>query len=432
MLEILEWNNLDAAARKKALARASGGAGDVSETVRGVLARVKAEGDAALRALTAKFDGFDGPVAFVDEKKIQAALDGLSPPLRAALEESISNVTAFHRAEKPAEVFVETRPGVRCRLLWRAIERVGLYIPAGSAPLFSSLIMNAVPATIAGGRERYLCSPPRKDGSVDPVILATASLCGITRVLPVGGAQAIAAMAYGTETAPKVDKIFGPGNAYVTFAKQLVAEDPEGASIDMPAGPSEVMVLAAGKANPEWIAADLLAQAEHGADSQALFLTVDRALAEEVRKATLRQVEKLARRAVAEKALAWSRILVMPDLEACFQVANEYASEHLILMDGEKENVPEEWIAKVQNAASVFCGAFSPETAGDYASGTNHVLPTCGHARAYGGLSVYSFMKTMTVQSLSEVGLRVLAPTLTTMAEAEGLGAHAEAVRVRL
>jgi histidinol dehydrogenase len=430
MLEIMTWAALDAAGQKAALARAPGGSGDVEPVVREIVARVKAEGDTALADYAKRFDRYEGSLDFVPAKDIKAAVDALNPALRRALEEAIENVTAFHAAEKPAPVAVETKPGVRCRLVWRPIERVGLYIPAGTAPLFSSLIMNAIPAKIAGCRTRILCSPPR-GGAIDPVILATAALCGMERILPIGGAQAIAAMAFGTATVPKVDKIAGPGNAYVTFAKQLVAEDPDGAAIDMPAGPSEVMVVAEGAARPAWIAADLLAQAEHGTDSQALFVTSDAALAEAVRAETLRQVERLPRRAIAEKALASSRILIAASREEAFAIANRYAPEHLILMDGEADSVPESWVEAIFNAGSVFAGAMTPETAGDYASGTNHVLPTYGYARAYAGLSVYSFMRSMTVQSLTQAGLEHLAPSLITLAEAEGLQGHAEAARLR-
>jgi histidinol dehydrogenase len=347
--------------------------------------------------------------------------------LRKALDEAIASITAFHRAQKPQSVRLETRPGVTCEMVWRPIERVGLYVPGGTAPLFSAVLMLAIPAQIAGCKTRILCTPPSKDGSINPVILAAADLCGVTQVLPLGGAQAIAAMAFGTETVPKADKIFGPGNAYVTQAKQLVAQRPNGAAIDMPAGPSEVMVIADSKANPAWVAADLLAQAEHASDSQAVCVTNDAALAAAVQKEIAYQVPSLGRGRFITGSLGCSRVLLVKDLETAFEIANRYAPEHLIL---QIENAGD-WTDKIMNAGSVFLGPWSPETAGDYASGTNHVLPTYGYARAHGGLSLFSFMKNMSLQTLTKEGLSSLAPALVQMAGAEGLDAHAAAVTMR-
>ena len=428
LLQILNWTKLDESGRKAALARAGNNDTSVAVNVRDIVAQVRRGGDTALRELTARFDGFDGPLAFLPPEALARAADELDPTLRAALDVAIANVTRFHQAQRHQGVRIETQPGVMCELKWRPIERVGLYVPGDSAPLFSTVVMGAVPAMLAGCSTLILCTPPRKDGSVHPGILAAAHLCGVTRVLPLGGAQAIAALAFGTATVPKVDKIFGPGNAYVTMAKQLVAQEPDGAAIDMPAGPSEVMVLASTGANPAWIAADMLAQAEHGPDSQAILVTSDARLAEDVRRAVAQQQALLPRAEILARALQNSRILVVPDRGVALDVANAYAPEHLILHDPDAEAL----VSRVQHAGSVFVGPWSPETAGDYASGTNHVLPTYGYARAHGSLSLLSFMKSMTVQSLTQSGLAAMAPSLTALAKAEGLEAHAAAVKVRV
>jgi histidinol dehydrogenase len=323
---------------------------------------------------------------------------------------------------------LETMPGVRCERIIRPITAVGLYVPAGSAPLPSAVIMLAIPARIAGCPRRVLCTPPRRDGGADPAVLVAARLCGIESVYKVGGAQAIAAMAYGTETVPKVDKIFGPGNAWVTAAKQAVAGDPAGAACDMPAGPSEVLVLADESARAEFVAADLLAQAEHDTQAQAILVTPSRALAEAVAAEVARQTHTLSRRAILEQSLASSRCIVVTDLESGVDVANQYAAEHLILEVRE----PRRWLEQVASAGSVFLGAWSPEPMGDYCSGTNHVLPTYGYARAYSGLSVLDFVKRITVQELSPAGLRALGPVAVVLARLEGLDAHAGAVTRRL
>lgn len=428
MISILEWEKLDGADRKAALARANNNGADVTDRVREIVDCVKRKGDAALREYTVRFDGFDGPLVCVSEQQIRDAVDQLAPECRRALEVSIANVMAFHKAQMPRVMRVETQPGVMCELQWRPIEKAGLYIPAGSAPLVSTLVMCAVPALVAGCSARVLCVPPRKDGTVNPAILAAAALCGVTEVYPVGGAQAVAAMAFGTATVPKVDKIYGPGNAYVTRAKQLVAQDPDGAAIDFPAGPSEVLVMAGARANPVYVAADLLAQAEHGPDSQGLLVTTSYDLARAVQGEVERQAALLSRADIVRKALAYCRIVVVPDMDTAVDVANQYASEHLILADDETAVL----LPRIQHAASVFVGPWSPETAGDYASGTNHVLPNYGYARAYGSLSLKDFMKSMSVQTLTREGLAALAPTLMTLAEVEGLDAHGRAVSVRL
>ncbi len=427
MLEIKPWPK-EPRAQQFVLARA-GMVQDaaLAQNVAAIVQSVRARGDEAVREYTAKFDKVDLGAFCVSETEAQAALEGLRPALRASLETAKRNISMFHEAQRPRPVSIETMPGVLCEMQWRAIERVGLYVPGGTAPLFSAVLMLAVPAILAGCRRIILCAPPQKDGRINAETLAAARLCGITEIFTIGGAQAVAAMAYGTQTVPKVDKILGPGNAFVTMAKQLVAQDANGAAIDMPAGPSEVMVLAVATARADWVAADLLAQAEHDTLSQAMLVTTDRLLAERVHQEVMAQMEVLSRREIVRKSLAQSRIILAKDDEEAIEIINAYAPEHLII-HGESA---QRFVSRIQTAGSVFVGEFTPETAGDYASGTNHVLPTYGAARAYGGLSLYSFMRTMTVQSLSGEGLRTLGPALITMAEAEGLDAHAAAVKVR-
>jgi histidinol dehydrogenase len=325
-------------------------------------------------------------------------------------------------------ISIETSPGVRCERHYRAIERVGLYVPAGVAPLPSAAIMLAVPAKIAGCKATILCTPPRKDGRADPAVLVIAKLCGVDRVFKLGGAQAIAAMAYGSESVPKVDKVFGPGNAWVTAAKILVANDPDGAALDLPAGPSEVLVIADHRARAEFVAADLLAQAEHSADAQAVLVSTSGPLIEAVIVELEAQMRRLGRERTLRDSIAHARLFLVSSLEDAFALSNEYAPEHLII----ETEQPRAWLPHVQNAGSVFLGAWTPETMGDYCSGTNHVLPTYGFARAYSGLSLTDFLKRMTVQELTADGLRDLGPTAVTIAEMEGLDAHANAVQVRL
>lgn len=392
-----------------------------------ILAQVKEHGDDALRDLSRQFDHVELTQLKVLPIMAEAALKALAPKLRQAIEQAKLNITSFHKHEYPKDINVETMPGVQCQLLWRPIETVGFYIPGGSAPLFSSVLMQVIPAQIAGCRRMILCTPPGRDGSIHPSILATAHLCGIKEIFAVGGAQAIAAMAYGTNSIPKVDKIFGPGNAYVTQAKQLVSQDPQGAAIDMPAGPSEVMVIANPGARADWVAADLLAQAEHDTKAQAILVSTDASFASLVNVELQRQLVSLPRLSIAEQSLASSRTIIVPDTTTALEVANHYAPEHLIIHDQNAESL----LPQIHHAGSVFCGAYSPESAGDYASGTNHVLPTFGYARAYNGINVLSFMKSMTVQSLTRQGLENLSDTIITMAEAEGLTAHARAVSIR-
>ncbi len=432
MITKLNWSALTEAERMAALSRSAGEKKDVTAYVNAIVQEVREGGNDAVARYASKFDGYTKDMAPVPAEQLKQAADNLTPALRAALEQAIANITAFHAAQKPASIKIETMAGVQCEMVWRPIEKVGLYVPAGTAPLFSAVLMLALPAKLAGCERRILCTPPRKDGTIDPSTLAAAYLCGITEVFPVGGPWSIAALAYGTQTIPKVDKIFGPGNGYVTAAKMIVAQDAMGAAIDMPAGPSEIMVIADGEANPAWVAADLLAQAEHAGDSQAILLSDSQALIDAVAIEIDKQMATLSRAAMIEESLKLCRLILVRDLGEAAQVANRYAPEHLILQGAPEAAWPTSLVASIQNAGSVFVGAFSPETAGDYASGTNHILPTYGLARAYGGLNLMSFMRSMTVQTLTREGLTALAPTLITMASAEGLDAHAGAVTVRI
>jgi histidinol dehydrogenase len=428
LLPIIEHDLLDAEARRTALDRpaAEDRAGIVA-SVRETVRAVRSGGDAAVLDYARRFDGGAPERLRVAPAELDAALAALPAAERAALARAITNVRAFHAAQLPAPLAIETMPGVRCERITRPLDSVGLYVPGGSAPLPSALIMSAIPAALAGVRRRVLCTPAR-GGRVHPAILATARLCGVDEVFAVGGAQAIAALAYGTETIPKVDKIVGPGSAWVTAAKQVVAEDPQGAALDLPAGPSEVLVIADDSARAEFVAADLLAQAEHDPLSQALLLTPSRDLAAAVRAAALRQLQGLSRSDILRRSLARSRLVVVRDLDTAIDLSNEYAPEHLLL----QVRKPRTLLDRVQNAGSVFLGPWSPEPMGDYCSGTNHVLPTYGYARAYSGLSVADFLKRITVQELTEDGLRGLGPTASTLARLEGLDAHALAVDLRL
>ncbi|MBL7804852.1 MAG: histidinol dehydrogenase [Saprospiraceae bacterium] len=404
-------------------------AGDLAafrEQVAPLLAQVKTGGDAAVQFYARQFDGlYPDPVEASPEEF--AAADALLPDaLKSAIRQAYSNLHVFHTVQKEPLQPVETQPGVFC---WRKsvpIDKVGLYVPGGTAPLFSTVLMLGVPAQIAACREIVLCTPPRRDGSVHPAVLFAARLCGIRRVFKIGGAQAIAAMAYGTETVPAVWKIFGPGNSWVTASKQLVGLD--GVAVDLPAGPSELAVIADAAANPAFIAADLLSQAEHGTDSQVVLFTPEEGLIKAVQQELERQLAVLPRRTFAEGALSASRAVLVNHLDEAMDWANAYAPEHLIL---HVQN-PEHWAEKVSNAGSVFLGGLTPESAGDYASGTNHTLPTGGWARAAAGVSLDSFVKKITFQKIDPQGLQDLGPVITEMARAEGLEAHARAVDIRL
>jgi len=428
-LRILDWSALDAAGRRAALARpALDSRADLLAKVAAIVDDVRARGDLALREYSARFDGVQLDALRVEPGEFQAALSRLPAVAVTALERAVANVRRFHEAQRLAPLSVETSPGVRCERVVRPIQAVGLYVPAGSAPLPSALVMSAVPARIAGCPRIALCTPPGRDGRVDPAILAAAQVCGVDEVYRVGGAQAVAALAYGTESIAKVDKIFGPGSAWVTAAKQLVAADPAGAALDLPAGPSEVLVIADDAARAEFVAADLLAQAEHDPLAQAILVTTSRTLALAVQAETEVQRARLSRARVLEASVAQSRILLVADLDAALEVSNLYAPEHLILQVRE----PRRWLDRVVNAGSVFLGEWTPEPMGDYCSGTNHVLPTYGHARAYSGLSLLDFVKRITVQEITPAGLQDLGPTAATLAALEGLDAHASAVNRRL
>lgn len=397
----------------------------VRQTVQNILHRVKEKGNEALYTYAKQFDGAVLEELQVTDEEMARAGNLLSDELKAAINQATKNIEIFHAKQVSDVEVVETMPGIEC---WRksvGIEKVGLYIPGGTAPLFSTVLMLAIPAKLAGCKEVILCTPCNKDGEIHPAILFAAQLTGVTKIFKVGGAQAIAAMAYGTETVPAVYKIFGPGNQYVTAAKQLVQM--EGIAIDMPAGPSEVCVLADESANPEFIAADLLSQAEHGADSQVLLVSNDLSVVNSVQQEIEKQLTNLSRKDIAQKALANSKAIVVKSWDDAIELVDEYAAEHLIICCRDADTIAE----KITNAGSVFIGHYSPESVGDYASGTNHTLPTNGFAKAYSGVSVDSFVKKITYQKLSEKGLKKIADTVVTMAEAEGLDAHANAVRIR-
>ena len=428
-LDILDWSTLDAATRDAVLRRpVQRNAADLLERARIIVTDVRARGDDALRDYTSTLDGVHLESFSVSDAEFAAAEAALTPVQRAALERAIDTITRFHELQTLPPLRLETAPGVVCERMTVALESVGLYVPAGTAPLPSTALMLAIPASIARCPVRVMCTPPRPDGSADPAVLVAARLCGIRKVFKVGGAQAVAAMAYGTATVPKVIKIFGPGNAWVTAAKQIVAQDADGAALDMPAGPSEVLIIADESARPAFVAADLLAQAEHSVDAQVVLVTVSRKVAEACVAEVARQLAALPRREIAGKAIAESRVIIVPSIAVAMEVSNRYAPEHLILQVAR----PRELLLQVQNAGSVFLGAWTPETMGDYCSGTNHVLPTYGHARAYSGLSVFDFVKRITVQELTSDGLRNLGPTARTLAQLESLDAHANAVTIRL
>lgn len=428
LLRTLNAGRLGAAERAAALRRpAAATAPDIAARVRVLVDAVRADGDAALRRLTRELDGPDIADPRVDPQERQSAVTALTAEQRAAIDTAIDNVRRFHAAQTVAPLRLETMPGVVCERVTRPLSAVGLYVPAGSAPLPSTAIMLAVPAALAACPVRVLCTPPRADGTADPAVVFAATRCGVDTIFKVGGAQAVAAMAYGTARIPKVVKIFGPGNAWVTAAKELVAADPGGAALDMPAGPSEVMIIADETADPRFVALDLLSQAEHGPDSHAVLVTTSSDLPSAVERALAEVLPGLARRAIIERALVHAVVMIVPDLATALAVANDYAPEHLLLQVAE----PRVLAADVTAAGSVFLGNWTPESAGDYCSGTNHVLPTYGHARAFSGLSVTDFQRRMTLQEISPAGLQRLAPTICTLARLEGLTAHAAAVDVR-
>ena len=424
-----DWNALTDAERSDLLRRPA--VADDAGIRRGtekIVSAVREGGDAALLRFTAEYDRATLDVMRVSDAEIEQAGAQLAPEDIAAIDLAITNVRRFHDAQKPDSIRVETTAGVVCERVTHALDAVGLYVPAGTAPLPSAAIMLAVPAAIAGCPTRIMCTPPRADGTADPAVLVAASRAGVRDIYKVGGAQAIAAMAYGTETIPKVGKIFGPGNAWVTCAKSLVSADPQGAAIDMPAGPSEVLVVADDSASAEFVASDLLSQAEHGVDSQVLLVTSSARLASDVAAEVEKQLAGLSRAAIAREALGHSRIIVVDDLDVAVAVSNAYAPEHLII---QVQN-PRALLPGLRNAGSVFLGPWTPESVGDYCSGTNHVLPTYGFARNYSGLGLAQFMRDMTVQELSREGLENLGEAVVRLAGLEGLDAHAAAVTRRL
>lgn len=423
--DIIEWNALNETERTDILRRPAVLAGDkITAVVSGIIKEVETRGDDALREFSARFDRTEVKNFRVTPEEVDAAVARLPEDFMKALRTAADNIKKFHTAQVLNPVTVETMPGVLCQQVTRPIDAVGLYIPGGTAPLFSTVLMLGIPAKIAGCSRVILCSPPP---IADP-ILAAAKLCGIDQIYQVGGAQAVAAMAFGTETIPSVSKIFGPGNAYVTEAKRQVSGRPDGAAIDMPAGPSEVLVIADAEANPDFVAADLLSQAEHGPDSQVVLVTPSKELAKAVAEAADRQLAELPRKEIAVKALSASRLIVVDNLDECVAVSNLYAPEHLIIQTRNAR----ELVAKVQNAGSVFVGDWSPESGGDYATGTNHVLPTYGYAATYSSLGLADFTKRMTVQEMTPQGFAALGPAIALLAHAEELDAHQRAVLVRL
>ena len=399
---------------------------DLSSIVNGILENVKINGDSAIRLYAEKFDGVSLKNFLTSEQEISVSKKQVSQELKSAIQLAKKNIECFHKGQKESINRIETSDGVECWRESRAIEKVGLYIPGGTAPLFSTVLMLGIPAKLAGCAEIVLCTPPAKDGSVNPAILYTADLIGINKIYKVGGAQAISAMAFGTESIPKVYKIFGPGNQYVTKAKELVQRT--GTAIDMPAGPSEVLVIADATCKPSFVAADLLSQAEHGADSQVILLSSSDDVIDKVLNEIDSQINELPRKEVAKLALKQSRAIQCASIEECVELSNYYAPEHLIIASEKAENL----LGQIQNAGSVFVGNYSCESAGDYASGTNHTLPTNGYARNYSGVSLDSFIRKITFQRLTEKGIQNIGPSIECMAEAEQLFAHKNAVSLRL
>lgn len=428
-MKIVDWKTASPDARRATLARPAAETREVVfRQAASIVEAVRAEGDAAVRRYTAQFGGSSLADLRATAAEFREARASLSPDRLAALERAVENVSRFHEAQISAPLSLETMPGVRCERITRPIESVGLYVPAGSAPLPSTAIMLAVPARIAGCKARAIASSPGADGKLHAAVLVAAELCGVDTVYKMGGAQAIAALAFGTESVRKVDKIFGPGSAWVTAAKQIIAADPAGAAIDLPAGPSEVLVIADESANARFVAADLLAQAEHDTIAQVVLVTDSVRLAEQVASEVVAQTQALSRRDIVTQSMANSRCILVADLEAAIAVSNEYAPEHLIIQTRD----PRALLSQVTCAGSVFLGAWSPESMGDYCSGTNHVLPTFGYARSYSGVSLMDYQKRITVQELSAEGLRALGPTAVTLSGIEGLDAHGNAVKIRL
>lgn len=426
MLSVINWQSLSALEQKECLSRPVQKL-SIKESVLAIIKQVQNQGDEALFALTKQFDNIKLNELQITPKKIQNA--SIPAQSLAAIETAITTITRYHQAAIPEERSLQTTPGVSITTLYRPIQRVGLYVPGGNnTPLISSLLMQAIPARVAGCPIKVLCTPPNSQGEIDTHLLVAARLCGIETIYCIGGAQAIAAMAYGTETVSKVDKLFGPGNSYVTEAKTLASIDPLGAAIDMPAGPSEVMISADKNANPIFVAADLLAQAEHGPDSQVILICDDSNIAERVNQEISRQLPSLSRQAIANTALSQSKIIVCPNAEEQQVIINAYAPEHLIINRLDAET----WVDRINATGTIFLGPWATETLGDYVTGSNHVLPTNGFAKAYNGLSTLDFLTRFTVQRVEEQGLKTLGPTAISLATIEGLDAHAQAVQCRL
>ena len=399
---------------------------DIEQTVNKVFEEIRLEGDMAVKRYTEKFDGANLQNLEVIEAEIKKAETKISNELKEAIKLAKNNIEKFHAAQKTSRVSLETLSGVQCWQEKRPIQKVGLYIPGGTAPLFSSILMLAIPAQIAGCDEIVLCTPPDKNGAISPAILYTANLCGVTRIFKVGGIQAIGAMSFGTQSIPKVYKIFGPGNQYVTVAKQVATKYQ--VAIDMPAGPSELLVMADETANARYVASDLLSQAEHGPDSQVILVSTSEELLDEVATKIEKQIQELPRQEIARKAIANSRLILVDSYENALDLINEYGPEHFILCVQNEDF----FLDGIANAGSVFIGNYTPESAGDYASGTNHTLPTNGYAKQYSGVNLDSFMKSITFQKISEEGIAIIGPAIELMAEAEGLQAHKNAVSLRL
>ena len=399
---------------------------DIEATVKEIFAAVQSKGDEAINQYTAQFDGITLNTIQVSDAEIQTAIAQVDDELKGAIQLAKSNIEKFHQAQKTNRISVETASGVQCWQEKRPIQKIGLYIPGGTAPLFSTVLMLAVPAAIAGCKEVVLCSPPDKNGNLNPAILYAANLCGVTQILKVGGIQAIAGMTFGTTTIPKVYKIFGPGNQYVTVAKQLATQF--GVAIDMPAGPSELLVVADDSAVPAFVASDLLSQAEHGADSQVILVATSETMIEAVEQEVQSQLAVLPRKEIAEKAIANSKLIFVENAAIALDLINEYGPEHFIVCTEDNDF----YVDNIENAGSVFIGNYTPESAGDYASGTNHTLPTNGYAKNYSGVNLDSFMKSMTFQKISETGIQTIGKAIEIMAEKEGLQAHKNAVTLRL
>ncbi len=424
---MIKLENPNRASWKQVLERPTTSLTAIEEKVTTIFEAIEEEGDVAVKKYTELFDGASPEATLaVSSKEIDEAVNLVPTALKQAIASAKDNIEKFHSAQKTERILVETSAGVQCWQEKRPIQKVGLYIPGGTAPLFSTVLMLAVPAKLAGCKEIILCTPPNAEGKVHPAILYTASLCGLNQIYKVGGIQAVAAMTFGTESIPQVYKLFGPGNQYVTVAKQLATR--YGVAIDMPAGPSELLVMADETANPAFVASDLLSQAEHGPDSQVILVSTSKSLIDRVEEEIESQIQTLPRKDIAERAIENSKLIYVADHSTALELINEYGPEHFIVCSEEEEFYCE----NIANAGSVFLGNYTPESAGDYASGTNHTLPTNGYAKQYSGVNLDAFLKSITFQKISEEGIKNLGPIIETMAEAEGLQAHKNAVSIRL